>query len=68
MRLRAACPRQVERQQPRRDRVLRHRRGGGVVPAGGVECSTAEPPPFFGRDEEELRACAETAAEQIDIS
>lgn len=23
-----------------------------------VECSTAEPPPFFGADEAELRACA----------
>ena len=23
-----------------------------------MECSTAEPPPFFGRNEEELRACA----------
>ena len=28
------------------------------VGAGGVECSSVEPPPFFGRDEEELRACA----------
>ncbi len=25
----------------------------------GAECSTVEPPPFFGRTEEELRACAE---------
>ncbi len=25
---------------------------------GGSECSTVEPPPFFGRDEQELRACA----------
>ncbi len=24
----------------------------------GAECSTVEPPPFFGRTEEELRACA----------
>lgn len=38
-----------------------------TVPAGvalylpllGVSCSTIEPPPFFGRDEAELRACAE---------
>ena len=29
------------------------------VPVGGAECSTVEPPPFFGRDEAELRACAE---------
>src|SRR5688500_6907982 len=37
-----------------------------VVPAGTAifvpiingECSTVEPPPFFGRTEEELRACA----------
>jgi len=29
------------------------------VPFHGAECSTVEPPPFFGRDEEALRACAE---------
>lgn len=37
-----------------------------IVPAGvplllhlfGANCSTVEPPPFFGRDEAELRACA----------
>ena len=29
------------------------------VPLHGVECSTVEPPPFFGRDEAALRACAE---------
>jgi hypothetical protein len=28
------------------------------VYVGGANCSTVEPPPFFGRDEEELRACA----------
>jgi hypothetical protein len=28
------------------------------VPVTGVECSTVEPPPYFGRDEAELRACA----------
>jgi hypothetical protein len=28
------------------------------VPVVGAECSTAEPPPFYGRNEEELRACA----------
>lgn len=28
------------------------------VAAGGSGCSTVEPPPFFGRNEEELRACA----------
>ena len=29
------------------------------VPVGSAECSTVEPPPFFGRDEAELLACAE---------
>ncbi|CAN5706916.1 hypothetical protein BH23CHL4_BH23CHL4_08650 [soil metagenome] len=29
------------------------------VPLHGAECSTVEPPPFFGRDEAALRACAE---------
>lgn len=28
------------------------------VPVFAVDCSTVEPPPFFGRNEEELRACA----------
>jgi hypothetical protein len=28
-------------------------------PIINAECSTVEPPPFFGADEEELRACAE---------
>ncbi len=40
------------------------------IPAGmflyviviGTECSTAEPPPFYGANEEELRACAQTMA------
>lgn len=44
-----------------------------VVPAGkavffliiGSECSTVEPPPFFGSDEEELRACAEATTDQF---
>jgi hypothetical protein len=30
-----------------------------LMPVGGIECSTVEPPPFFGREEAELRACAE---------
>jgi hypothetical protein len=42
-------------------------RNGCVVPAGkalffpiiNVECSTLEPPPFFGSNEAELRSCAE---------
>ncbi len=29
-------------------------------PIINVECSTLEPPPFFGSDEQELRACAHT--------
>lgn len=29
-----------------------------LVTLGGSECSTVEPPPFFGRDEAELAACA----------
>jgi hypothetical protein len=33
------------------------------VPIGAAECSTVEPPPFFGRDEAELRACARAAAD-----
>ena len=31
----------------------------------GAECSTVEPPPYFGRDEAELRACAETATDAV---
>jgi hypothetical protein len=31
------------------------------VTAESSECSTVEPPPFFGRDEAELRACARAA-------
>ena len=33
------------------------------VPLGGAECSTIEPEPFFGRDEAELRECADEAIE-----
>ncbi len=29
-----------------------------LFPIANVECSTVEPPPFFGSNEEELRACA----------
>ena len=32
-------------------------------PAGGANCSTIEPPPYFGRDEDELRTCAATNLE-----
>jgi hypothetical protein len=35
------------------------------VPLAGAECSTVEPPPFFGRDEAELRACAIDAMDQV---
>lgn len=38
------------------------------VPAGGAECSTVEPPPFFGGDEDELRECAAAATDSIDVS
>lgn len=34
--------------------------------AGGAECSTVEPPPFFGRTEEELRACAAAATDETE--
>jgi len=30
---------------------------------GGANCSTVEPPPYFGRDEDELRACAAAATD-----
>ena len=36
-----------------------------LVPVGGSECSTVEPPPFFGRDEAELAACAEAFTDTI---
>jgi hypothetical protein len=44
-----------------------------VVPAGtavyvglgGAECSSVEPPPFFGRNEEELRACAISVTDTV---
>ncbi len=32
---------------------------------GGSECSTVEPPPFFGRNEAELRACAEAFTDTL---
>jgi hypothetical protein len=35
-----------------------------LVPVVDAECSTVEPPPFFGRDEAELRACAVEAVNQ----
>jgi Pectinacetylesterase len=34
------------------------------VNVAGAECSTVEPPPFFGRTEDELRACATAALDQ----
>jgi hypothetical protein len=34
------------------------------VNVAGAECSTVEPPPFFGRTEDELRACATEAVDQ----
>jgi len=35
---------------------------------GGADCSTVEPPPFFGRDEDELRTCAATATNAYPIA
>jgi len=35
------------------------------VPLIGTECSTVEPPPFFGRDEDEMRACATAAVDGV---
>ena len=35
-----------------------------LVPLTVSECSTVEPPPYFGRDEAELRACAVEATNQ----
>ena len=32
---------------------------------GGNSCTTVEPPPFFGRNEEELRACAAAATDGV---
>jgi len=36
-----------------------------LLPVFGAECSTLEPPPFFGRDEAELAACAAAAADTL---
>jgi hypothetical protein len=36
------------------------------VPLIGSECSTVEPPPFFGRDEAELRRCASEAVDHTE--
>ncbi len=38
------------------------------VGLGGAECSTVEPPPFFGRDEAELAACAAANIEAMTVS
>jgi len=32
------------------------------IAVGGASCTTVEPPPYFGRNEEELRACAAAQA------
>ena len=34
------------------------------VHVAGATCSTIEPPPYFGRTEEEMRACASTAFDE----
>ena len=36
------------------------------VPLIGSECSTVESPPFFGRDEDELRRCANEAVDHAE--
>jgi hypothetical protein len=36
------------------------------VPLAGSECSTVESPPFFGRDEAELRQCASDAVDMAE--
>jgi len=35
------------------------------VPLGGAECSTVEEPPFFGKDDAELAACAKDATAHV---
>jgi len=35
------------------------------VPVGEANCSTIEPPPFYGRNEKELQACATAVADTI---
>jgi hypothetical protein len=37
------------------------------VPVVAAECSTAEPPPFFGETEAELRACAKDEADRYAV-
>jgi len=39
-----------------------------LVPLLGSECSTVEPPPFFGRDETELRHCATEAVDTAEAA
>lgn len=38
------------------------------LPVAGSECSTVEPPPYFGRTEEEMRACAIASTDEIDAA
>ncbi len=39
-----------------------------LAPLAGSECSTVEPPPFFGRDEAELRRCASDAVDMAETT
>ncbi len=39
-----------------------------LIPIANVECSTVEPPPFFGGNEEELRACAKSFMDTATIT
>jgi hypothetical protein len=36
-----------------------------LIDVASAECSTVEPPPFFGRTEDELRACASASLDQV---
>jgi hypothetical protein len=39
--------------------------GTAIFASAGAECSTVEPPPYFGRNEEELRACVTAALDDF---
>lgn len=39
-----------------------------IIPIVNTECSTVEEPPFFGANEKELRVCAPTGMDGVDLS